>query len=229
VAASAPERDPPAEQDFKRRTRRARRCVGELPLILGDGAYSFVYGPADTPIEQIDAEGHVTYLHHDQQGSIRMLSGEDGSVAGTRTYDAYGKMVEHSDSATSPLGYDGQYTNSATGLIYLRARSYDPATGEFLSVDPLETVTGEPYIYVGDDPLDQSDPSGRCGVLCWGGIVLGGVALATGVGEALGVTVGIGEATASLGAVSATAGFAAAATDAVSCVQGNGGGVSRPE
>jgi hypothetical protein len=64
-------------------------------LILSDGGYSFIYGPSDTPIEQIDTEGHVTYLHHDQQGSIRMLSGEDGSVKGERTHDAYGDLLEH--------------------------------------------------------------------------------------------------------------------------------------
>ncbi len=193
----------------------------ELPLILSDGSYSFIYGPADTPIEQVDSEGHATYLHHDQQGSIRMLSNKEGSVQGKRTYDAYGNMVEHTGSATSPLGYDGQYTDADTGLIYLRARSYDPGTGEFLSVDPLETVTGEPYIYVGDDPLDQSDPSGRCGVLCWGGIALGTVALATGVGEALGLSVAVGEAEISLGTVSWTTGLAAAGVDAKSCVSGN--------
>ena len=34
------------------------------------------------------------------------------------------------------MGYDSQYTNADTGLIYLRAREYDPATGQFMSVDP---------------------------------------------------------------------------------------------
>lgn len=32
--------------------------------------------------------------------------------------------------------YDAQYTSPDTGLIYLRARTYDPATAQFLSVDP---------------------------------------------------------------------------------------------
>ena len=31
----------------------------------------------------------------------------------------------------------------------MRARSYDPATGQFLSVDPLEAITGERYSYAG--------------------------------------------------------------------------------
>jgi RHS repeat-associated protein len=48
-------------------------------------------------------------------------------------------------ASTSPLGYDGQYTSSETGLIYLRARTYDPATAQFLSCDPVEMQTREPY------------------------------------------------------------------------------------
>jgi RHS repeat-associated protein len=131
-----------------------------LPLILSDDDYSFVYGPADTPIEQIDAEGHVTYLHHDQQGSTRLLTGEDGSVQGKTTYDAYGNLIEQTGSTPSPLGYDGQYANADTGLIYMRAREYDPSTAQFLSHDPLAAVSGEPYSYAGNNPLNYVDPSG---------------------------------------------------------------------
>jgi hypothetical protein len=42
-------------------------------------------------------------------------------------------------------------------LIYLRARTYDPATAQFLSVDPFESITGEPYSYVGDNPLNEAN------------------------------------------------------------------------
>ena len=45
------------------------------------------------------------------------------------------------------------------------ARYYDPSTGQFLSVDPLAAITGEPYAYAADDPVNKSDPSGlsSCG------------------------------------------------------------------
>lgn len=33
-----------------------------------------------------------------------------------------------------------------TGLIYMRAREYDPQPGEFVTVDPLEAITGLPTI-----------------------------------------------------------------------------------
>jgi RHS repeat-associated protein len=60
----------------------------------------------------------------------------------------------------TPLGYDAQYTSSDTGLIYLRARVYDPATGQFLSRDPLASVTRAPYNYALDNPVNLGDPSG---------------------------------------------------------------------
>jgi RHS repeat-associated protein len=54
----------------------------------------------------------------------------------------------------------GAYTDPETGLLYLINRYYDPATAQFLSVDPAVDVTQQPYAYVGDNPLNQTDPSG---------------------------------------------------------------------
>jgi len=42
-------------------------------------------------------------------------------------------------------------------------RYYDPATSQFLSVDPLVAATGTPYAYTGGDPVNASDPTGLCG------------------------------------------------------------------
>ena len=52
-------------------------------------------------------------------------------------------------------GYD-----VACKLIYLRARYYDPSTGQFISRDPLVAKTREPYAYTGDNPLNATDPTG---------------------------------------------------------------------
>jgi RHS repeat-associated protein len=131
-----------------------------LPLILNDGANSYIYGLGGLPVEQISSGGTVTYLHHDQQGSIHLLTGSTGTVTGSTTFDAYGNKTGSTGSSITPLGYDAQYTSSDTGLIYLRARVYDPATAQFLSSDPLKAITGEPYAYAGDNPLNASDPTG---------------------------------------------------------------------
>jgi RHS repeat-associated protein len=99
-------------------------------------------------------------LFHDI--TTRVLSDNTGTALSTFTYDAYGNQTGHTGTVTTPLGYDGQYTDAETGLVYLRARYYDPATGQFLARDPLVAQTGAAYGYVADSPLNGSDPSGTC-------------------------------------------------------------------
>jgi RHS repeat-associated protein len=134
-----------------------------LPLILSDRTNSYIYGPKDMPIEQINnTTGEVLYLHHDQAGSTRLITGSTGKTEATFTYGPYGELTGSTGTATTPLGYDGQYTNSDTGLIYLRAREYDPKTAQFLTVDPLVGTTRAPYNYASDNPVDSGDPTGLC-------------------------------------------------------------------
>jgi RHS repeat-associated protein len=120
-----------------------------------------MYGRSELSIEQINnTTGEVLYLHHDQAGSTRLLTGSTGKVENSYTYGPYGETTGHTGTATTPLGYDAQYTSSDTGLIYLRNRVYDPKTAQFLTVDPLKAITGEPYSYAGDNPLTYGDPTG---------------------------------------------------------------------
>ncbi len=190
----------------------------ELPLILSDGTNNYIAGPGGLPIEQISSGGTVSYMHHDQQGSTRLLTSSTGVVTGKCTYGAYGTPTCEG-TITSPLGYDAQYTNSDTGLIYLRAREYDPSTAQFMSVDPLVALTGEPYSYVGDNPLTFSDPTGRCGFWCVTGIVAGGIALGTGIGEVAAGGAAIGGV--SLGVISAVSGGLGAVADTKECAGGS--------
>jgi RHS repeat-associated protein len=96
----------------------------------------------------------------DQQGSIRLLTSTAGREVGAISYGPYGNVTGRTGTVTSDLGYDGQYTDPATGYIYLRARYYDPQTGQFLTRDPEVSLTGAPYSYAGDDPVNGSDPTG---------------------------------------------------------------------
>jgi RHS repeat-associated protein len=133
---------------------------GSLPLLINDGTNSYIYGPGDHPIEQISTGGTMLYLHHDQQGSTRLLTGATGAKEASVTYDAYGNQTGHTGTVATPLDYDGQYTSSDTGLIYLRARVYDPSTAQFLTVDPAGPITRAPYTYAGNNPLNGRDNSG---------------------------------------------------------------------
>jgi hypothetical protein len=68
----------------------------------------YVYGPDGLPIEQINnSTGAVLYLHHDQQGSTRLLTGPTGKVEGKCTYSPYG-VPTCEGTGTTPLGFDSR-------------------------------------------------------------------------------------------------------------------------
>jgi RHS repeat-associated protein len=128
--------------------------------LLSDGEDSFIYGPGGLPVEQISSSEVPNYLHHDQLGSTRLLTNASGGATGTFTYEVYGALTGHTGTATTALGYAGQYTLGQSGLSYLRARFYDPATAQFLSLDPLVSGTRAPYFYAGDNPANRRDRTG---------------------------------------------------------------------
>ena len=84
-------------------------------------------------------------------------------------------------SQSGNYGFAAEQKDSATGLINLRARYYDPETGIFLSKDPLGVVsTLNAYQYCKNDPIDLTDPMGLFNSsLFWhslGGVALNGAA-----------------------------------------------------
>jgi RHS repeat-associated protein len=131
-----------------------------IPLLLRAGNDYFVYGPDGLPFEQITS-GSPSYLHHDQLGSTRILTNSGGEIAGTYRYGPNGAFWKFTGTQGTQMGFAGQYRMRAENqLIYLRARTYDPVTAQFLSVDPMVGATGEPYSYAADNPVNGMDPTG---------------------------------------------------------------------
>ena len=70
-------------------------------------------------------------------------------------------------TGTTPVsvGWRGETHDKATGLIWLRARWYDPTTARFLSADPWHGDPANPislnrYVYANADPVNMHDPTG---------------------------------------------------------------------
>jgi RHS repeat-associated protein len=112
----------------------------------------------------------------DHQDSVRdIVSGTGanrGQVVEHRHYDSFGKIVRRTTGPqpTAPatagvginFGYAGRPLEARTGLSDNRARWYEPGTGKFINEDPSGFM-GEDvnlFRYVGNDPLNQVDPSG---------------------------------------------------------------------
>jgi len=120
----------------------------------------YIYGPGSLPVEQIDTSGTAHFYSHDQIGSTRAVSSATGTLQNTYSYDPYGNVVSSTGSVTNHLKFGSQYQDTESSLYYLRARYYDPTTGQFLTTDPLVSLTRGPYAYAGGNPTNGIDPTG---------------------------------------------------------------------
>ena len=142
--------------------------ASSTPVAISDGTNSYVYGPllfgGTAPVEQISSSGIASFIASTPTGVQAVFTGT--TLSEEAAYSTYGTQVIQSGSQATPFGFQGSYTDPApsaglTGLDYLIGRYYDPSSGQFLSVDPDLSQTGQPYAYTGDDPLNATDPSGQ--------------------------------------------------------------------
>ena len=160
--------------------------TGTVPQLLTDGVTVILYGPDGSPLEQATSAATPSWFFHDALGSTRALLALTGGVTGSFTYNAYGAMVSHTGTVGTNQLYAGGYLDTQTGLYYLVHRYYDPATGQFMTLDPALGQTAEPYRYADDDPTDIVDPSGEFALVALGAIIGGAVG-----GVVSGVTYGL--------------------------------------
>jgi RHS repeat-associated protein len=122
----------------------------------------YVFGAGvDRPLVWLEGAGltNPQALHADERGSVIATSNSSGT--GTiYTYGTYGEPGQ-SNWTGSRFRYTGQIALPEVQLYHYKARVYDPHFGRFLQTDPvLYQDDLNLYAYVGNDPLDKSDPSG---------------------------------------------------------------------
>ena len=89
-----------------------------------------------------------------------LLNGS-GQVVNRYTYTPWGEVASAHETVVQPLGYMARENDPVTGLYYVRARWYAAHLGRFVSEDPIGLEGGlNVYAYVGNSPLNGTDPSG---------------------------------------------------------------------
>jgi len=104
---------------------------------------------------------NVTWYVYDGLGSVACELNPNGTVAGRRVVDAYG-MTRSTAGSGGKHGFVGQlgHTTDETGLVYMRARHYDPQTGRFQSQDPAAHSKNW-FVYCANDPVNKMDGNGK--------------------------------------------------------------------
>jgi RHS repeat-associated protein len=135
--------------------------------VLYDGATTYTPGLA-----QRYGTTEPRYYHSDWVGSTRYLSESTGLLMPSALrYDAYGQRTALAGpNYPTPYqfaggwGYETEYSDSSEpylGLAYVDQRYYEPATGRFISPDPIGLAGGlNLFAYCDNDPVNSVDPSG---------------------------------------------------------------------
>ena len=140
----------------------------ELSLNTATGAVTGTryYSLGDTTVATRTGASSVAYLAGDQQGTDSVAIDSATLDATRRYFDPYGnpRGTAPSSFPTGEKGFVGGAADKATGLTDLGAREYQPATGSFITPDPLlnpdDPQDLNPYAYAHGNPATDSDPTG---------------------------------------------------------------------
>jgi RHS repeat-associated protein len=134
----------------------------------GEGDRAYLHGLH--PIAEV-APVRMRYALVDGHGSVRGQVEEGGSLAGPRSFDAFGsqlpgRVAMEGEAGYEAVGYAGEFYDPASGLQDLRARQYEPHLGRFRTMDSYEGRQELPaglhkYVYCQNEPVNRTDPSGH--------------------------------------------------------------------
>jgi RHS repeat-associated protein len=131
----------------------------------GDLVERYVYGPgANQILARVSGSGTLAWYLADNEGSIRDIVSNSGTVIDHIAYDAYGNVISESDASDGDqFKFDGMAWDAAIGLYYDNARYYNPANGRFVSQDSIEFRGNDAnlYRYTSNDPADNIDTNGE--------------------------------------------------------------------
>jgi RHS repeat-associated protein len=139
------------------------------------GLLTTLYYDGEGLLFAMNQDGSMYYVGTDQVGTPHVVTDTDGTVVKVLEYDSFGVLLSDSNpSFILPIGFGGGLEDSATGLLRFGYRDYNQASGRWTARDPVLYDGGQInlYVYAGNDPVGQRDPTG---LWCVGGSLYVGV------------------------------------------------------
>ncbi|MFI0421102.1 RHS repeat-associated core domain-containing protein [Spongiactinospora sp. 9N601] len=134
--------------------------------ITEDGTHRYLRGLADEPLSTAPLSGGAASRYvTDHHGDVVATYASTGAPVLTG-YDPYGAPGTAPAPGSQALGYQGEWTDPATGRVNMHARWYTPGTATFASRDnaplpPVPAAGANQYGYAGANPLSATDPTGH--------------------------------------------------------------------
>jgi RHS repeat-associated protein len=107
----------------------------------------------------------VSYLYYSGHGDVVAEANNAGTRTADYAYDPFGAQTTTPNPNTTVERWTGKWNkklDTATNLIEMGARPYDPALGRFLSIDPIDGGSLNNYDYANQDPVNAFDLAGTC-------------------------------------------------------------------
>jgi RHS repeat-associated protein len=152
---------------FNHRTNNAYEVTGDGINNQADIDKMFACGNTQNSCVAASYSTSIYYLHNDHLGTPKAMTNSAGQIVWNQTATPFGKATVNNDydgdgkSVTLNIRQPGQYYDFETGLYYNLHRYYDPATGRYITSDPIGLKGGvNTFAYVVNNPLNGVDPSG---------------------------------------------------------------------
>lgn len=134
-------------------------------LMVGPTGEKYIWG-LGLVSQGSDSSSTRQYYLEDGMDNTRFLTDYNGNKKVSYEYDPYGNIRTSQGATDALFKFQAEQSDDILNLYYLRARFYDPATGRFISQDPIEGVrtipqSQNPYAYALNNPIIYSDPSGE--------------------------------------------------------------------
>ena len=138
----------------------------ELKLTASTGAVTCTrYMDLDGGLTAVRTAAGITFLAADPHGTGQTAVDATTAAVTQRRFTPFGTPRGTASNVwITERGFVNGTADTTTGLTHLGAREYDPATGRFISVDPLLDLTDPQqwngYVYANNSPVTSSDPAG---------------------------------------------------------------------